>query len=320
MMSKKAKAKGSVTIPGTKVKLPQWAVYLAGGGVLAALFLMKGQPDEEKLSESSGWLAEEVAQRFAQERDAFAGSVENINRRIDELNKGPEEIITPAEPGGSTRAKKKAPTPSVTPRVWGLPVPINLDDVTLPNEEVVDMARMISKEPGWVAEGQRLAGAAEAYAAGTYGKAPKTEKPITTASSSAVEAGLERLITPESARLTGAAEAYAAGTYGKSPTPKPTIATTTARSSPVAARSERSIRAESARLQAAADKHLKSGYKPKTNKPVTRKSKKSVSTTRRLQAKFDREKRLRTGRVQHVTRRRETLDRKEKEFVPPRWY
>jgi hypothetical protein len=284
MMSKKSKA--TITIPGTKVKLPQWAAYLAGGGVLAALFLMKGQPDEEKLSESSGWLAEEVAQRFAEERSAYAGSLEDINRRIDELNQGPEEIVTPTEPGKPARTKKTAQKPPVAPRVWGLPVPIDLEDVTLPEENIVDMARLISKEPGWVAAGERLTGAAEAYAAGTYGKAP-------------------------------------ASIDAPAPTPKPNIATTTARSSPTAARSERSIRAESARLQGQADRYLQSGFKPKTNKPITQKSKRSVATTERIQAKFDRQKRLRTGRVQRVTQRRvsrETIERKEREFVPPRWY
>ena len=33
------------TIPGTDVKLPQWALLAGGGGILAALFFLKGDGD-----------------------------------------------------------------------------------------------------------------------------------------------------------------------------------------------------------------------------------------------------------------------------------
>jgi len=274
-MMTKGKAKNTITIPGTKVKLPQWAAYLAGGGVLAALFLMKGQPHEEdELSTSEGWLAEEVAQRFAEERNIYAGALEDISGRINELGERPKKTIATPKPGQSYG--RLYPVPK-TKAPWDLGVTgsvpfVEMDDVAISTADAKDLPKEIAKRPGWEAVAARLTGAAEAYAAGTYGKPPTTIKPSA---------------------------------------PEPNMNTTTNRSDATAARSAASIKAETARLQGQADKYLKSGYKPKTSKPVTQKSKRSVATTSRLQAKYNAEKAARLAKL---------IQKKEAAFVPPSWY
>ena len=83
---KKKAGGGTITIPGTKIKAPRSLAILAGGGVLAALFFMRGSEDDEEGGGVSGSiLAEEIAQRFASERDAFSGAIEDINQRLFDI-------------------------------------------------------------------------------------------------------------------------------------------------------------------------------------------------------------------------------------------
>ena len=137
---KKKAGGGTITIPGTKIKAPRSLVILAGGGVLAALFFMRGSEDDEEGGGVSGSiLAEEIAQRFASERDAFSGAIEDINQRLFDIEQERLEGGILPEPDQPRPRRDRIPdAPSGTfeqPTTTLFPF-VQLSEVEAPRDEI----------------------------------------------------------------------------------------------------------------------------------------------------------------------------------------
>ncbi len=137
---KKKAGGGTITIPGTKIKAPRSLVILAGGGVLAALFFMRGSEDDEDGGGVSGSiLAEEIAQRFASERDAFSGAIEDINQQLFDIEQERLEGGILPEPDQPRPRRDRIPdAPSGTfeqPTTTLFPF-VQLSEVEAPRDEI----------------------------------------------------------------------------------------------------------------------------------------------------------------------------------------
>lgn len=140
-MAKKAVKSKQITIPGTKTKVPPWAIAAAGGGLLAAFFLMRGDP-EAGAEGADGWLAEEVAQRMDQERQIFAGAIDQLSDRLDELSDR-ERLADPTlpilQPTPAPKKKKSKPKALPGPTTTGQPVQVIVEPVQVATD--FDIAR-----------------------------------------------------------------------------------------------------------------------------------------------------------------------------------
>ena len=239
----KKKAAG-ITIPGTKVKAPPWAIAAAGGGVLAVLFLMRdsdGQPGAS--GESFGFFAEEVAQRMDDERRIFEGSLEDLNDQLEELRNQQFEDKTLPDTKLPTTTKSERGSEQTTEYIttYFEPDPLDLPgfgfDVALNQQQQ--------------AEADRLSAIAAGYASGkiigTAGGTPvvKSEQQISTRS--------DRSLQAETDRWTAQAEYYGAKIGDPTPVPKVT-AESSAAAKTTASIQERFNRLQAERLAAEAQK------------------------------------------------------------------
>ena len=138
---KKKGGKGTITIPGTKIKAPRELAILAGGGILAALFFMRGSEEEREGGIPSGILAEEIAQRFASERESMTGAIEDINQRLFDLEGGrlaDEFLPEPDQP--RPRGDRIPDAPAYASGTFEQPTTtfpfLYLSDVETPREEI----------------------------------------------------------------------------------------------------------------------------------------------------------------------------------------
>ena len=237
----KKKAAG-ITIPGTKVKAPPWAIAAAGGGVLAVLFLMRDSDgDQPGAGASFGFFAEEVAQRMDDERRIFAGSLDDINDQLAELRDQRIEDKTLPDQPKNVRSERGSETTFEKETVWFAPEQLDLPgsgiDTALNRQQQAEADRLNAIAAGY-ASGQII---------GTAGGTPvvKSEQQISTRSDRALQA--------ETDRWTAQAEHYGAKIGDPSPAPKVT-AESSAAAKTTASIQERFNKLQAERLAAEAQK------------------------------------------------------------------
>lgn len=84
-------------------------LIIIGAAVVGLVVFMRGGGDDEEEggSVSYGVLAEEIAQRFAEEQAIFASAIEDINERIQEISDREDSLSTlPYEPAPTKTIKK----------------------------------------------------------------------------------------------------------------------------------------------------------------------------------------------------------------------
>ena len=123
------------TIPGTDVKLPQWALLAGGGGILAALFFLKGDGD------GSSFVPVGEVRREPQTGPRPGDILDIIDDIIPDDDQG---LPGPSMPGPAAPQKAPAKVPKST-----IPVaPIIITPPTLPTVPVLGRPKPPVGPPG----------------------------------------------------------------------------------------------------------------------------------------------------------------------------